>query len=154
MPFGLFSDDKPDQDVIDQARAHYVLRTAEPQMLAEILDEVSQKLSEQGRREWTDQLAGLGLGAGGDDRQAAQGVVAHADQLGEEGRRGLADTVTPEIAEIISHTAAAYPAFEGFPSSPEAQEIGVHDEHHGDRSTSVDDTRADLSAESRGRQGH
>lgn len=157
MVFGLFNkDDKAPQEDIDLARAHYVLRTATPEQLAEILQDVTGKLSPEGRQEWSSRLTEIGLGAGGDDAEASRGVAAKVAELDDAGRDRFAETITPELAELIGSSTPAFAAFEGFPGSPEATDVGEEDEHRGERSRSLDDTREggrDLSGEVQGGHG-
>ncbi|MGD8149791.1 hypothetical protein [Ornithinimicrobium sp. Y1694] len=104
---------------------------------------MARKLSPEGREAWTTKLVELGVGAGGDDHEAARGVVANLEGMDEEGRTAFADAVTPEIAEIIGHSHPAFAAFEGFPHSPEAEEVGEEDDHPANRDDSHagEDTR-------------
>lgn len=123
---GRRQDDGPDEAEVEQARARYVLRTATPGVLERVLTEVYTQLSEEARAAWMHRLADEKLTV----HQPASLVVDIVDANGsggEESRRALVRSTTDEVLTKVARAASAAPAFTGFATSPEAQEIGVPD---------------------------
>lgn len=123
---GKPQDDEPDRSQVERARARYALRTATPGVLERVLTEVDARLSQQARAAWLQRLADEKL-TGLQHVTSVVDIVDATDRGGEESRRALARSATDEVLTEVARAASVAPAFAGFATSPEAQEVGVPD---------------------------
>lgn len=112
------------------ARFHYVMRTANEELLGKILGQALTRLTAAERLSWVETLAQHHLvlrTSSTDANDLTRAVLSRVSERGAEGRTSLAYSHTAALVEAVRRSDAASQAYEGFLSSPEAVEAGVPD---------------------------
>lgn len=112
------------------ARFHYVMRTANEELLGKILGQALTRLTAAERVSWVETLAQHHLvlrTSSTDANDLTRAVLSRVSERGAEGRTSLAYSHTAALVEAVRRSDAASQAYEGFLSSPEAVEAGVPD---------------------------